>query len=318
MWDEACLSPTTEVMSYVAFREDYCYQVHVAVEELEEGVDVAVMFHGETTALTAEFENGNFSFGTISQTVIAGHNCSAPDLMDYSLQPTDMCLHDEGYEYNQHGDVTHRAAVTSEASDKVLASVKKDLSRDFIQEAQNHRLYQTHLKLKEKKQNDKMHRRNKQVQEGENTESTNESNSVVYFGGSGSEEEYSSSSSSSTTYYAEYELFENWHEYGYKWTNAPRINVPTVPTLAPTQMAGWAAVKYMAGDDVVIESGRRTGVCIPVYNNQTVFARYVAVCGEGMVGFCVPSSLFDIRLVPKAFSMRWSTIPRTKSALVPF
>ena len=277
MSDEDCSFPTTYAMSYVAYKEDFCFHLRGSNVTRPDGsvgdIDATMTYHGgehpETLYGWDNWGNPwNYTFGGIQVAFRLGTECNSGMMIgNYSL-PTDLCIHDGNGE--EGGNNNHAQKHVDSAT---MAAFKEMQTEDFAHDMQNQNLYQSYKRMKKQ-------REAKKVEDGGASSS----------GGSWNDSWSSWSSSSSSgswdssphyEYYAEYELFVNNHDYGYKWVNAPHINVPMVPTAAPTQSVGWASEKYYVGDTVVIESARRTGLCLPFYSNETIDFHYVAVCGDG-------------------------------------
>ena len=282
LWDDECSFPTTDIMSYVAYKEDYCFHLHGTNITRPDGtvgdIDATMTYHGDVNPQIMYGDDGwgnhwNYTYAGIDVTYRLGTECdSAMVIGNYSL-PTDLCIHDgNGGNNNNNNNNNH---VKQQVDSATMASIKKMQTKDFVHDMQNQKLYQTHKRLKKQ-------RETKKLEDGQNGG-----------GDGGGSSSGSWDSSPHYEYYAEYELFVNNHDYGYKWVNAPHINVPKVPTAAPTQTVGWMSEKYYVGEDVVIESARRTGLCLPFYSHESIDFHYVASCGAGKCLIVVSLMIVD-------------------------
>lgn len=289
--DYDCTYPADEVMSYVAYKEDYCYHLHAEDVEIDgefmEDVNATMSLHSDPNPHDMYCFGSHYTYASINQQYRMGTSCMSGKILGNGSVPADYCIYDHGaggflqycqdepyynnnYNYNNYNNNYNNYSSRSHGDAHFKAAthiMEKRQAKDFVHEAQNQRLYASY-----QQQKDKLHPRSKQVEDY---------NSNYYGGMSSSNSSYSSSSFYSYSSYYYDELFENWHPYGYKWVNVPRINVPMIPTAAPTALPGWARQQYKVDGVLVLESARRTGVCMPFYEDGELYAHYVAVCGEG-------------------------------------
>ena len=262
-------------MSYVAYKEDFCFNLFIPQENYT--FNVSYFYSGEPQYL--------FSF------VYFGMDCMGFPF--YNSFPVDMCLipysNDWSNAMTSHAkDASHSIA----AEDKAV--VDYAVSRDFVHQFQNQKMYYTYMTLVHGDTETQTH------SEKRNTDKNVED---MTFGTNYSWPSWSWTSSSSYSYYyyafdAEFELFARWHDYSFMWLNVPRLS--SYPTMQPTAYsnkgilaAGWMTEKYSVNDTiVVIESARRTHYCIPFYREREVEFHYVVKCGTGMYDHLNSQSLF--------------------------
>ena len=218
--DSTCSSSLSDIMSYVAYKEDFCYNVEIVTGGYYYGyeyVDVSYKY-------TAE------SDGSIVGSITLGSGCLEPIVDNVTYAANDCVLPTDG----PHAQVE----AIKQSTIAHLETTKNMMTRDMMRESQDEKIYQKYMEFKHGKpakqdieRIQKKIRKDMHVNSESSYYSTESWNDTVYFGSGESSYYYYYSYYS---YGAEFEVFARWHDYAYEWMNFPHIGPSAHPTRPPT------------------------------------------------------------------------------------